>query len=395
VRETLRDFLLQELDIMKKRGLYLEKRILQGEQAHRIQLDGRSIIMLCSNNYLGLTTHPKVRAAAKEAVDKYGVGLGCGRSICSMQVQEELEAKLAEFKHTEAAIVFQTGYDTNLATIWTLTDEEDTIISDELNHASIIDGCRLTRAKKKIYPHKDMQALEKLLKESQDSRRILVVTDGVFSMEGDIAPLPEIVELAEKYSAMTYVDDAHSCGVLGKNGRGTVDHFGLHGRVDIQMGTLSKALPCVGGYIASSREVIDYLWQRARPWLFATGHLPPPVAAALVAMLEVLQEEPQLIENLWKNTKYFKEGLKRLGFNTGQSETPITPVIVGESTLARRMSDMLFEEGIFVQAFGYPIVPEGSARLRTIVSAAHTQDELDYALEAFEIVGKKLGIIGN
>jgi glycine C-acetyltransferase len=391
--ERFADFLHNELKVAKERGLYFEKRILESEQSHKVTLNGRSMIMLCSNNYLGLATHPRVRRAAKAAIDKYGVGLGCGRHACSILPQIELETKLARFKKTEAAITFQTGYDANLGAIMALTGKDDVIISDELNHGSIIDGCRLTKAEKKVYPHKDVETLEKLLTQSREARRIFVITDGVFSMGGDIAPLPEIVELCEEHSALAYVDDAHACGVLGKNGEGTVDHFGLHGKVAIQMGSLSKALACVGGYIASRHEIADYLWQYSRPFGFATGHLPPPVAAAISAMIDVLEDEPQHLQNLWRNTRFFKGELEKLGFNTGQSQTPITPVILGESTIARTFSDRLFGHGIYVQAYGYPVVPEGEARLRTIVSATHTSNELTCALEIFEKTGNELGLL--
>jgi glycine C-acetyltransferase len=394
--ESLRD----ELDSLRERNLYMKKRILQGEQSHRIKMDGREVIMLCANNYLGLATNPKVKKAAKEAIDKYGVGLGCGRVVASMDLQEELESRLAKFKRTESAIVFQTGYDTNLATLCTLLSEGDVLISDELNHASIVDGSRIARylnkAVVKVYPHKDMEALARLLEDSKGARRIMVATDGVFSMDGDIAPLPEIVELAEEYSAITYVDDSHACGVIPpENGRGTVEHFGLHGRVDIQMGTLSKAFPAMGGYIAGSTVLTEYLWQRARPFIFATGHMPPPVVAALIEMIDVIEKEPQILRRLWENTRYFKEGLKDMGYNTGESQTPITPVIVGESKLAQQLSEMLLAEGVFAQAFTYPIVAEEKARLRTQVSALHSRSELSYALKLFEKIGKKLGIISS
>ncbi|MCL4514673.1 MAG: glycine C-acetyltransferase [Firmicutes bacterium] len=387
------DFLGEELDALKEKKLYRPLRVLEGEQKSRVVINGKSVITLSSNNYLGLTTHPKLRGAAKEAIDKYGVGSGSVRTIAgTMAIHEELEDKLAGFKHTEAALVLQSGFTANMGVIGSITDEGDMIISDELNHASIIDGIRLSKASRKVYPHKDMAGLKKALEESKGARRILIITDGVFSMDGDIAPLPAIVELAEKYGAITMVDDAHSSGVLGRNGRGSVDHFSLHGRVDIQVGTLSKALGALGGYVAGSRNLRDLLIHKARPFLFSTSH-PPSVAATCIAALDVLQEEPQLVERLWDNARYFKEGLKKLGFNTGASETPITPVIAGSGALAMRLSDRLFAEGVFAQGIGYPTVPENKSRVRTIVTASHTKDELDFCLNAFEKVGKELGII--
>lgn len=387
------DFLQEELDALKEKKLYRPLRVLEGEQKSRVVINGKSVITLSSNNYLGLTTHPKLRRAAKEAIDKYGVGSGSVRTIAgTMAIHEELEDKLARFKHTEAALVLQSGFTANMGVIGSITDEGDMIISDELNHASIIDGIRLSKASRKVYPHKDMAGLKKALEESKGARRTLIITDGVFSMDGDIAPLPEIVELAEKYGAITMVDDAHSSGVLGRNGRGSVDHFNLHGRIDIQVGTLSKAIGALGGYVAGKRNLRDLLIHKARPFLFSTSH-PPSVAATCIAALDVLQEEPQLVERLWDNARFFKEGLKKLGFNTGASETPITPVIAGSGALAMRLSDRLFEEGVFAQGIGYPTVPENKSRVRTIVTASHTKDELSFCLNAFEKVGKELGII--
>ncbi|MHB9092529.1 MAG: glycine C-acetyltransferase, partial [Chloroflexota bacterium] len=340
-----------------------------------------------------LTTHPRLTEAAIEATRRYGVGSGAVRTIIgTMSLHEQLEKKLAEFKHTEACIVFQSGFTANTGVIPAVVGEGDIIISDELNHASIIDGCRLTRATRVVYRHKDMTELRQRLEEARGARRVLVVTDGVFSMDGDIAPLDQIVAIAEPYRAIVMVDDAHASGVLGRNGRGTVDHFGLHGRVQIQVGTLSKAIGALGGYIAGSQVLRDWLIQRGRPYLFSTSH-PPAVAATCVTAIDVLLEEPPLIERLWENTRYFKAGLSRLGFNTGSSETPITPVIVGETAKALRLSERLFEEGVFAQAIGYPTVARDRARVRTIVTATHTREDLDTALEAFARVGNELGVI--
>jgi glycine C-acetyltransferase len=307
-------------------------------------------------------------------------------------MHEKFEEKLAEFKHTEAALVFQSGFTANVGVIASILGEEDVVISDELNHASIIDGIRLTKASRRIYRHADLDDLEKALKETRSARTRLVVTDGVFSMDGDIAPLKEIVELCEKYGAVVMVDDAHASGVLGKNGRGTVDHFGLHGRVHIQVGTLSKAIGVLGGYVAGSRTLRDYLIHRARPFLFSTSH-PPAVTAACSAAIDVLLEEPELIDRLWENTRFFKEGLRKLGFDIGDSQTPITPVIVGEGAKAMALSDALFEEGVYAQGIAYPTVPKGKARVRTIVTAVHTREDLQQALDAFERAGKKAGVL--
>ncbi len=386
-------FLEQEIQELKDQGLYFQVRVLQGEQAAVALIDGKQVVNLASNNYLGLTTHPRLREAAIQAIQDYGVGSGAVRTIIgTMTLHEQLEEKLAQFKNTEAAIVFQSGFTANTGVIPAIMGEGDVIVSDELNHASIIDGCRLTVATRKVYKHKDMTELERRLEESRGARRVMVVTDGVFSMDGDIAPLPSIVELAERYDAIVMVDDAHASGVLGKDGRGTVDHFGLHGRVHIQMGTLSKAIGVLGGYIAGSRSLREWLVQRGRPYLFSTSH-PPAVVASCIAALDVLQEEPHLIDTLWENTRYFKAELTRLGFDTGASETPITPVIVGESARALRMSARLFEEGVFGQAIVYPTVARDRARIRTIVTAGHTRENLDRALDAFARVGKELGVI--
>ncbi len=387
-------YLTDELNKLREQKLYQRLRILETEQLPVSKFDGHEVINLSSNNYLGLTTHPKLKKRALEAVERYGVGSGAVRTIAgTMTLHMALEEKIAKFKHVEASVVFQSGFTANAGTVAALLTREDVIISDELNHASIIDGCRLSRAEIKVFPHKDVEGCEKILKEISGRKcRKLLITDGVFSMEGDIAPLPQLVELAEKYGCIMMIDDAHSSGVLGKNGRGTVDHFGLHGRVDVQVGTLSKAIGALGGYVCSTRDAIEFLYHRARPFLFSTSH-PPSVAATCLAAFDVLEEEPQLIDQLWANTKFFKEGLKKLGFNTGRSETPITPVIVGDAELAHEFSRQLFAAGVFAQGIGFPTVPQGQARIRTIVTATHTQDELTRALSILEQVATKLKII--
>jgi glycine C-acetyltransferase len=382
-----------EIQEWKKAGTFRPLTVLESEQGSKVMIRGKEVIQLSSNNYLGLTTHPRLKKTALEAVEKYGAGTGSVRTIAgTFSMHEAFEKRLAEFKHTEAALVFQSGFTANVGVISSILTDQDAVISDELNHASIIDGIRLTKAGRRIYKHSDLDDLEKALKETQDARVRLVVTDGVFSMDGDIAPLPEIVELCEKYNALVMVDDAHASGVLGKNGRGTVDHFGLHGRVHIQVGTLSKAIGVLGGYVAGPQVLRDYLIHRARPFLFSTSH-PPAVTAACNAALDVLLKEPELIDRLWENTRFFKEGLTKLGFETGKSETPVTPVIVGEDALAMQLSDELFLEGVYAQGIAFPTVPKGKARVRTIVTAVHTKDELETCLQAFEKAGKKLGII--
>ncbi len=391
--EHVMAFVDQELEALREKGLFRTLRELQGPQQARSVFDGHEVINLSSNNYLGLTTHPRLVEAAIRATEKYGAGSGSVRTIAgTMTLHEELEQKLAAFKHTEAALVFQSGFTCNSGIIPVLVEQGDAILSDELNHASIIDGIRLTRAERKIWAHANLDALETALKETQAARRRLIVTDGVFSMDGDVADLPGIVDLAERYGAMVYVDDAHASGVFGRNGRGTVDHFNLHGRIHVQVGTLSKAIGSLGGYVASTQGLRDLLIQRGRPFLFSTSH-PPSVSAACIAALDVLQEEPELIDRLWDNTRYFKEGLERLGLNIGASQSPITPVIAGEGRKATRLSDRLFEEGVFAQAIGYPTVPDAKSRVRTIVTATHTRTDLDQALAAFETVGNELGLV--
>ena len=390
----LDDFLKQELEGLRDKNLYRRLRILEGRQLPEAVFDGQSVVNLSSNNYLGLNTHPRLIAAAVKAAEEYGVGSGAVRTIAgTMQIHMELEEKIARFKHVEACVVFQSGFAANAGTVSAVLGKGDIIISDELNHASIIDGCRLSRADIKIFPHKDLDGLERVLQETHDHPgKKLVITDGVFSMEGDIAPLPRIVELAEHYDAIMMIDDAHSSGVLGRNGRGTVDHYQLHGHVDIQVGTLSKAVGVLGGYVCGSRSLIEFLYHRARPFLFSTSH-PPSVAASCMAAFDVLEQEPQLVEKLWENTRFFKAGLNRLGFNTGDSETPITPIIVGQGDLAMRFSDELFKEGVFAQGIGYPTVPEARSRIRTIVTATHSQTQLQFALDVLEKVGRRLRII--
>lgn len=387
------DFLDEEIAQLKEAGVFRYPRVLEGAQEPRAIFDGREVINLSSNNYLGLANHPVLRRAALEAVERYGAGSASVRTIAGTMAQHtEFERRIAQFKRTEAALVFQSGFTANSGTVSALLGREDVIVSDELNHASIIDGARLSRATIKVYPHKDVAALRRHLADSKGARRVLVITDGVFSMDGDIAPLPDIVEAAEEYGAIMMVDDAHSSGVLGENGRGTVDHFGLHGRVHIQIGTLSKAIGVLGGYVAGDKKLIDYLVHRARPLLFSTSH-PPAVTAACMAALDMLQSDPDLIGRLWDNTDYFRDGLARLGFDVSGSETPIIPVIVGEDERAMQLSDRLFEEGVFAQGIAFPTVPRGKARVRTIVTAAHARSDLDAALAAFAKVGAELGIV--
>ncbi|MGM0835489.1 MAG: glycine C-acetyltransferase [Bacillota bacterium] len=387
------EYLQEELDQMKEQGTFRKLVPLESDQGSKVVINGKEVIQLSSNNYLGLTSHPRLRKAALEAVEKYGAGTGSVRTIAgTFTMHEELEEKLAKFKHTEAALVFQSGFTTNQGVLSAILSPEDVVISDALNHASIIDGIRLTKAARKVYKHVDMEDLERALKESADFRKRLIVTDGVFSMDGNIAPLDKIVELAEKYDALVMVDDAHASGVLGENGRGTVNHFGLDGRVHIQVGTLSKAVGVLGGYVASTRSLIDYLIHKGRPFLFSTSH-PPAVTAACDEAIQVLLEEPELIEKLWDNAKFFKDGLVKLGFDTGNSQTPVTPVIVGEEALCHKFSDKLLEYGVFAQGIAFPTVAKGIARVRTIVTAQHSEEELQQALDIFEKAGKELGII--
>jgi glycine C-acetyltransferase len=395
-------FIAAELEDLRAKHLYRPLRVMSAAQGPVTVVDGREVISLSSNDYLGLTHHPRLRDAALAAVAEYGVGSGAVRTIAgTMTLHESLEAELAAFKGTEAVLTFQSGFSANTGVIPTLTGEADLIVSDALNHASIIDGMRLSKAPRKVFPHRDVEALREILRDATEHGRpdgagpyrlILVVTDGVFSMDGDIAPLPGIVDAAEAFGAAVFVDDAHASGVLGRNGRGSVDHFGLHGRVAIQVGTLSKAVGVLGGYVAGSQDLRDLLVQRARPFLFSTSH-PPAVAAACREAIRVMEDETWRIERLWSSTRRFKAELARLGFDTGRSETPITPVIVGDSEAAIRFSDQLFEEGVFATSVVFPTVALDQARLRTIVTAALTDEHLDRALEAFARVGRELGLI--
>jgi glycine C-acetyltransferase len=396
-------FLADELDELRREHLYRPLRVLSSAQGPVVSVDGQRCVNLSSNDYLGLTHHPRLREAALAAVRDFGAGSGAVRTIAgTMTLHEDLEAALAAFKQTEAVLTFQSGFSANTGVIPTITGEQDLIVSDALNHASIIDGMRLSKAPRKVYAHRDVDALRQVLAEAREQgglaglphRLILVVTDGVFSMDGDIAPLPGIVAAAEEFGAAVMVDDAHASGVLGRNGRGSVDHFGLHGRVAIQVGTLSKAVGVLGGYVAGSQALRDMLIQRSRPFLFSTSH-PPAVAAACREAIRVLEDEPELIERLWANTRRFKAELARLGFDTGASETPITPVMMGDSAVAGRFSARLFEEGIFAQPVVYPTVALDKARIRTIVTAAHTDEMLDAALAAFDRVGRELAIISG
>jgi glycine C-acetyltransferase len=386
-------YLTAELNALKEQGLYRKLRILEDEQKAQTTFDHRSVVNLSSNNYLGLTTHPRLRERALEATRQYGVGTGSVRTIAgTMDIHMELERRLADFKKTEAVVVFQSGFAANAGTVSAVLSKDDVVVSDELNHASIIDGCRLSRAAIKVFPHKDIDAARKILQSLPASQRKLLITDGVFSMDGDLGPVPQLCALAEEFGCIMMVDDAHASGVFGRNGRGTIDHFDVHGRVDIQVGTLSKAIGVLGGYVAGTRALIDFLYHRARPFLFSTSH-PPAVAAACIAAIDVLLENPKLIDRLWDNTRFFQAGLKSLGFNTGASEGPITPVIVGDGALAMKLSDRLFDAGVFAQGIAFPTVAIGKARVRTIVTATHTRDELQFALDAFASVGRALGIV--
>ena len=386
-------YLADELESLRQQGLYRQLRVLEGEQGSHAIFDHRSVVNLSSNNYLGLTTHPRLREAALDAVRRFGAGSGSVRTIAgTMDLHMELEQRLARFKNVEAVVVFQSGFAANAGTVSAILNKEDVIISDELNHASIIDGCRLSRAAIKVFPHKDVGAARRILSELPAAQRKLLITDGVFSMDGDLGPLPGLCDVAEEFGAIMMVDDAHASGVFGRQGRGTIDHFNCHGRVDIQVGTLSKAVGVLGGYVAGTKAFVEFLYHRARPFLFSTSH-PPAVAAACIAAIDVLEQEPQWMAQLWDNTAFFKAGLQALGFNTGRSESPITPVIVGEASQAMLMSDRLFAEGVFAQGIGFPTVARGQARLRTIVTATHTRDDLQFALDAFAKVGKELGVI--
>jgi glycine C-acetyltransferase len=393
--EALDASLAEDIEALKRDGLFRPLRVLESPQGAEVVIGGKRLINLSSNNYLGLNTHPKLVDAAVRAAQEWGAGTGAVRTIAGTQtLHEELERRLAAFKRTEASLTFHSGYAVNVGVLGSMLDQGDCVVSDKLNHASIIDGIRLTKADRILYEHLDVDDAERALTEAKSKgyRRVLLVTDGVFSMDGDIAPLPQLVERAEHYGAAVMVDDAHATGVLGTNGRGTTDHFGLHGRVALNIGTLSKAVGVVGGYVCASQTVRDHLIHKARSFLFSSSH-PPAVVAACIAAVDVLETEPQLMEQLWTNTRHFKEGLRGLGFDIGTSETPITPVMCGEAPVAMQLSDLLLESGVFAQGIGFPTVPRGQARIRTIVCATHTRSQLDDALEAFAVCGKKLGLI--
>ncbi len=388
------DWLSQEINSLKEQGLYNRIRTIGSAQGARIIVDGKDVLNFCSNNYLGLANHPKIVEAAKEATKKYGVGPAAVRTIAgTTDLHVQLEQRLAKFKGAEDVITFQSGFTANLGTIAALVTKEDVIFSDRLNHASIIDGCRLSGARIVAYEHNDPAALEAAIKENAGTyRRALLVTDGVFSMDGDIAPLPALYEVAKKYDILFMVDDAHGEGVLGHGGRGIVDHFGLHGKVDIEVGTLSKAFGVVGGLVAGDKVIVEWLRQRGRPFLFSSA-VTAPDAAACLAAVDILEESTDLVDKLWDNSRYFKSEMKKLGFDTGVSETPITPVMLGEAPLAQQFSRELFENGVFAMAIGFPTVAKGKARIRVMISAAHDRDDLGQGLEAFAKVGKKLGVI--
>jgi glycine C-acetyltransferase len=388
------DFITEKLNELKEQGVYRKLTVLGSASGPRCIINGKKVINLSSNNYLGFANHPRLKKAAIKGIEDWGVGAGAVRTIIgNMSIHEQLEEKLAKFKHVEAVLTFQSGFTANAGCIPAVTDKGDVIITDELNHASIIDGCRLSKADVVRFKHSDMADLERVILEVKDKYKVkMIITDGVFSMDGDIAKLPEIVELAEKYGCITYVDDAHSSGVLGSNGQGSAHHFGLSDRVDIQIGTLSKAIGVVGGYVAGRKNLVEWLNHRGRPFLFSTA-LPPAVVMACMEAIDILSESTELTDKLWDNAKYLKAGLDKLGFNTGNSETPITPVIAGEAKVAIELSKRLFEEGVFAQSIVFPTVARDAARVRTIVTAAHSKDDLDEAIAAFAKVGKELGLI--
>jgi glycine C-acetyltransferase len=391
---TKLDWITQEIENLKSSGLYNRIRTIGSPQGAWLVVDGKKVLNFCSNNYLGLADHPRLIAAARKAADEMGVGPAAVRTIAgTTDLHLQLEKRLAAFKGVEAAITFQSGFNANLATIPALVGKEDVIFSDRLNHASIIDGCRLSGAKIIAYDHCDPAALEAAIKENLSAyRRALVVTDGVFSMDGDVAPLDQIYEVADRYDLLLMVDDAHGEGVLGQGGRGIVDHFGLHGKVDVEVGTLSKAFGVVGGVVAGSAVIVEWLHQRGRPFLFSSA-VTPPDAAACIAAVDLLEESTELVDKLWENTRYFKAEMKKLGFDTGLSTTPITPIMLGEAPLAQQFSRDLFDEGVFAMSIGYPTVPQGKARIRVMISAAHSREDLDKGLDGFARVGRKLKVI--
>ncbi len=393
-REPLLDALRQELDQLDKEELLWRVRTLESPSAPHARVDGKNVLVLCSNNYLGLCNHPRLKQAAITATRRYGAGSGSVRAIAgTMSLHVKLEEVLARFKRAESSITFQSGFAANAGAIPALVDEGDLIISDELNHGSIIDGCRLTKAERRVYKHRDVGDLERQLQGTDQFRRVFIITDGVFSMDGDIAPLKGIVKSAHEHQAIVYVDDAHGDGVLGESGRGISSHFHMEGEVDIEMGTFSKAFGCVGGYIVGSKDLCLYLQNKARSYLLSGSH-PPAVVGACIAALQLVQRQPGLARRLWENTRYFKKGLQELGFDTGNSETPITPVMVGESGKARKLADRLFQLGVFVLPIVYPIVARDRARVRTIVTSTHSRNDLDKALGAFGKAGRELGLRG-
>ena len=382
-----------ELDSLRQQGLFTNIRTIESPQGAWLTIDGRRVLNFCANNYLGLANHPALRSAAKDAIDQYGVGPGAVRTIAgTMSLHIQLEERLAAFKGVEAAISFQSGFSANLATVPALVGKGDIVFSDELNHASIIDGCRLSRAEIVRYAHCDPADLRRVIGETKVEGRAMIITDGVFSMDGDIAPLPEIYEVAKEFDYLLMVDDAHGEGVLGRGGRGIVDHFGLHGKVDIEVGTLSKAFGVVGGLVAGKKEIVDWLRQRGRPFLFSSAMTVPDVAACLAAV-DLLESSTELVERLWSNGDYFKKEMGAMGFNTGKTQTPIVPIMLGEAPLAQQFSRRLFEEGVFAMAIGYPTVPQGKARIRVMNTAAHTREDIDTGLATFRKVGKELGVI--
>jgi len=383
----------QELASLKEQGLLANIRTIESPMDGWVTIEGRRVLNFCANNYLGLANHPKLREAAKQAIDQYGIGPGAVRTIAgTMSLHVQLEKRLAEFKGVEAAITFQSGFAANLATIPALVGPDDVIFSDELNHASIIDGCRLSRAQIVRYAHCDPDDLRRVIKETEVKNRAIIITDGVFSMDGDIAPLPELYEVASEYGYLLMVDDAHGEGVLGRGGRGIVDHFGLHGKVDIEVGTMSKAFGVIGGIVAGKKVIVEWLRQRGRPFLFSSAMTVPDVAACL-AGVDLLESSTEQVARLWANAEYFKSRMQQMGFDTGRTQTPIVPVMLGEAPLAQEFSRRLFEEGVFAMAIGFPTVPRGKARIRVMNTAAHTQEDLERGLAAFEKVGKELKVI--
>jgi glycine C-acetyltransferase len=391
--DTKTQYLAEQIAELKEQGLFNRIRVIDSPMDGHVIIEGRRVLNFCANNYLGLANHPRLKEAAKKAIDDYGIGPGAVRTIAgTMSLHDKLEKRLAEFKHAEAVITLQSGFTANLATIPALVGKGDVIFSDQLNHASIIDGCRLSRATIVGYAHNDIDDLRKKIAETTEYGRRLIISDGVFSMDGDIAPLPALYEVAKQHDILLMVDDAHGEGVLGHGGRGIVDHFGLHGKIDVEVGTMSKAFGVMGGIVAGKQVIIDWLRQRARPFLFSSAMTVPDVAACLEAV-DMLESSEELVERLWSNAKFMKEEMAKMGFNTGKSETPILPVMLGEAPVAQEFSKRLFEEGVFAMAIGFPTVAKGAARIRVMNSAAHTQSDLEEALAAFEKVGKAMGIL--